>query len=257
MLQKLRLALWCALLAAVTGVAVQAILLLHAATVAARALPAAVSAELQATRSALMGQVAAVRGDIAGQIVSARTDLLGRTERQVADLRTDVMGEVAQFRSIADRRLGDTLGRVDMALAQVDALRADLKPTLENAASITSHANEASAILFRRDALPAQLLGLTGAAKVTLGQTAETMRDIQRATPQMLATWNEIGGNVKATTQASTEASRNTAQVMANFARATKPLPTWARIGLAVAPPIAQLGVSVATTLAVTGKVGK
>ena len=54
MLQRLRLALWCALLAAVTGVAVQAILLLHAATVAARALPVAVSAELQATRSALM-----------------------------------------------------------------------------------------------------------------------------------------------------------------------------------------------------------
>jgi len=85
------------------------------------------------------------------------------------------MAEAAQIRITADRRVGDTLGRVDVTLAQVDALRADLKPTLENAASITAHANEASAILFRRDALPAQLLGLTGAAKVTLGQTAETM----------------------------------------------------------------------------------
>jgi hypothetical protein len=167
------------------------------------------------------------------------------------------MGAVAEIRKAADRRLGDTLGRVDTALGTVNALHDDLKPTLENAAAITAHAKDASAILLRRDALPAQLLGLTGAAKVTLGQTAETMRDIQRATPQMLSTWNEIGTNVKATTEASTEASRNTAQVMANFARATKPLPTWARIGLAVAPPIAQIGVSVATTLAVTGKVGK
>ena len=62
---------------------------------------------------------------------------------------------------------------------------------------------------------------------------------------------------MKATTEASTEASRSTAQMMKNFATATKPLPTWARIGLAVAPPLAQVGVSVATTLAVTGKVGK
>jgi hypothetical protein len=38
-------------LAALTGVAVQAILLLHAATVATRALAAAVSAEIQATRA--------------------------------------------------------------------------------------------------------------------------------------------------------------------------------------------------------------
>ena len=38
-MQRFRLALSCALLAALTGVAIQAILLLHAATVAARALP--------------------------------------------------------------------------------------------------------------------------------------------------------------------------------------------------------------------------
>ena len=95
---------------------------------------------------------------------------------------------------------------------------------------------------------------MTAAAKVTLGQTAETMRDVQRATPRMLSTWDEIGANVQATTQAGTEASRNTAQVMANFARATKPLPTWVRIGLAVAPPVAQVGASVATALALTGK---
>ena len=108
----LKAALVCALLAALTGVAVQAILLLHAATGAARALPGGVSAELQATRSALVAEVAAARGDLASQIESARKDLLGRTERQVADLRTDVMGEVAQIRSVADRRVGDTLGRV-------------------------------------------------------------------------------------------------------------------------------------------------
>jgi len=58
-LLRLRAALWCALLAALTGVAVQAVILLHAATQAARALPGAVSGEVQTTRAVLVAQVAA------------------------------------------------------------------------------------------------------------------------------------------------------------------------------------------------------
>ena len=54
-----------------------------------------------------------------------------------------------------------------------------MKPTFDNAAAITAQVRDASAILLRLDALPDQLLGLTEAAKVTLGQTAETMRDTQ------------------------------------------------------------------------------
>ena len=61
MLYRLRVALGCALLATLTGVAVQAILLLHAATQASRALPGAVSGEIQATRVALVGEIAATR----------------------------------------------------------------------------------------------------------------------------------------------------------------------------------------------------
>lgn len=251
-MHKLKTALICVLLAVLIAVGTSVLLLVRTATAVVAAFPG----EVQATRAALIDQIQATRSDLTNEVASAREDLLGRTERQVSALRGDVIGEVAEIRKAADRRVGEALGRVDTVLATVDALHDDLKPTLDNAAAITTQAKDASTVLLRRDALPAQLLGLTGAAKVTLGQTAETMRDIQRATPQMLATWNEIGTNVKATTEASTEASRNTAQVMANFARATKPLPTWARIGLAVAPPLAQVGVSVATTLAVTGNVG-
>jgi len=53
-MQRPKLALSYALLAALAGMAVQAILLLRAATMAAGALPGAVSGELQATRAALM-----------------------------------------------------------------------------------------------------------------------------------------------------------------------------------------------------------
>lgn len=52
-MQRFKLALSCALLATVVALVVQAILLLHAATAAARALPAAVSGELATTRAAL------------------------------------------------------------------------------------------------------------------------------------------------------------------------------------------------------------
>jgi hypothetical protein len=180
-----------------------------------------------------------------------------RMDAQLTALQTRLFSEVGQTREMLDRRTGDALARVDRAIGTVEALRADLQPTLSNVRDISAHANEASAVLLRRDALPAQLLGLTAATKVTLGQTATTMRIIQQATPELVATAQEIGDNVKETTAASTEASRRTAEVMTNFARATKPLPTWARIGLTVVPPIAQVGASIATTLAVTGKIGK
>jgi ABC-type transporter Mla subunit MlaD len=242
-MQTLKIALSCALLAALGAIAIAMFLLIRTAT----AVVAAVPVEIQATRGALVSEIELTRGALIGEVHSAREDLLGRTDRQVTALRGDVTADLAQIEEAADRRIGDTLGRMDVALGTVNALRGDLKPTLENTAAITAQAREASVILLRRDALPAQLLGVTAAAKVTLGQTAETMRDIQRATP-------EIVDNIKATTEASTEASKNTAQVMANFAKATKPLPAWARVVLAIAPPAVQTGATIVTTLALTGK---
>jgi hypothetical protein len=61
--RQTRLALSCALLAALAGLAVQAILLLRAATVATHALPGAVSAEFRVTRTDLIGQVARCRAE--------------------------------------------------------------------------------------------------------------------------------------------------------------------------------------------------
>ena len=46
--------------------------------------------------------------------------------------------------------------------------------------------------------------------------------------------------SIDAAAKNSADASKQTSVVMANFAKATKPLPTWLRIGLAVAPSAAQ-----------------
>ncbi|HZT29486.1 MAG TPA: hypothetical protein VFA33_06365 [Bryobacteraceae bacterium] len=135
---KLRVALSCALLAALTGVAVQAILLLHAATQAARALPGAVSTEVQTTRAALVGEIAATRRELLAAVNSQAGDAQAKVDRALM---------------ILDRRSGDVLARVDTLLATTNTVvadanaqlatangtlagvREDLKPTLKEAQS--------------------------------------------------------------------------------------------------------------------------
>jgi hypothetical protein len=197
-------------LAALTGVAVQAILLLQAATGAARALPGAVSAEVEATRTVLIAQVAAARGDLTGQIEAARKDLLVRTEREVAGVRTGVLGEVAQIRTTADRRVGDSLVRVDTALGKVDELRGDLQPVLANAATFERHADALTGdVKDSLDDLYFDLKGSVASATVAATSVSQMSMDVRSALPKAINTWQGIGTNVDGIT--------------ANINRLTKP----------------------------------
>lgn len=197
MLYRLRVALGCAMLAALTGVAVQAILLLHAATQAARALPVAVSAEIQTTRAVLVEQVAAARADLTGQIEAARKDLLARTEHEVADLRTGVLGEVAQMRTTADRRIGNSLDRVDTALGEVEELRGDLKPVLANAATLEQHADALTGdVKDSMDDLYFDVKASVASVTVAANSIGQMSTDVKVATPKALATWQGIGTNL-------------------------------------------------------------
>ena len=118
MLYRMRVALGCALLAALTGVAVQAALLLHAATQAARALPGAVSAEIQTTRAALVGEIAATR-----------KELLAAANGQAGE----AQAKVDRALTILDRRTGDVLARVDTALATTGTAVAEANAQLSTA----------------------------------------------------------------------------------------------------------------------------
>ena len=133
-LHRVRGALCCALLAALTGVAIQAALLLHAATRATRALPGAVSAEVQTTRAALVSEIAATRRELLAAVNSQAGDAQAKVDRAL---------------TILDRRTGDALARVDTlfvttgtaateANAQLSTVngtlagvREDLKPALQ------------------------------------------------------------------------------------------------------------------------------
>jgi len=192
----LKTALTCLLLAALTAASVSVLLLVRTAT----AVVATTPGQIQATRAALLAETQAARGDFIGQMESARRDLLGRTERQAAALRGDVMGEVSEIRKAADRRVGDTLGRVDTALGKIEELRGDLKPTLDHSASLTKQVDDAAPLFLDCESNPDCVFNrYVGASKgieraaLNFGQMSA---DVRTALPTGIATWQGIGANV-------------------------------------------------------------
>jgi len=178
----------CALLTALTGLAVCTIQLVRTATATVSALPG----EVSATRAALMAEVQA-----------ARQDVLARSERQAAALRHDVLQEAGEIRETADRRVGDTLARADAALDVAEGLRRDLRPVLD-AARGTLHDADRTVV----DLHP-QFLGLVAASKVTAGETAQTMRDFRNAVPSFIAQGQKISANVDTATSEFSGAATN------------------------------------------------
>lgn len=169
----------CTLLTALTGVAVCTIQLVRTATATIAVLPA----EVSATRAALLAEIR-----------EARKDVLARSDRQVAAMRHGVLAEVAEIRTAADRRVGDTLARADVALGTVDGIRRDFGPVLDAAHDTLHDADRTVADLHP------QLLGLVAASKVTAGETAQTMRSFRDAVPNFIAQGNAIAGNVNTAT---------------------------------------------------------
>ena len=185
----------CALLAASTGLVISTIELVRTATAAVSALPG----EVMATRTALLDEVR-----------EARMDVLTRSERQMAGLRKDVLAEAGAIRETADRRVGDSLERVDAALETAAGIRGDLAPVLV-AAQTTLHDTDRTVA----DLHP-QLLGLVAASKVTAGETAQTMRDFRGAVPSFIAQGQRITANVGTATS-------EFSGVATNLNRLTKP----------------------------------
>jgi hypothetical protein len=203
-MRRLRLALSCALLAALTGLAVQAVLLLHAATGAVRALPMAASAELQATRAALVGQIEATRVDLSAQVEAVRKDLLARADGQLTALQAQSFQQIAATRDAADRRLGDTLSRVDTALGKVEELRGDLRPTLDHAARITKQVDDAAPMFFdcefNPDCVFNRYVGVSKGIEQAAINFGQMSADVRAALPPAITTWQGIGGNVSGIT---------------------------------------------------------
>ena len=185
----------CALLTALTGLAVCAIELVRTT---------------MATVSALPGEVSATRAALVNEVRAARQDVLLRSERQVSALRRDVMAEAGEIRQTADQRVGDTLARADAVLDTAAGLRRDLQPVLDAAQGTLHEADRTVADLHP------QLLGLVAASKVTAGETAQTMRDFRSAVPNFITQGQRISANVNT-------ATAEFSGVATNLNRLTKP----------------------------------
>jgi hypothetical protein len=226
----------CALLSALTGLVMCAIVLVRTATGTVAAIPG----QMDATRAALAAEIQAARHDVIRQVADSRHDLLERTERQAAALREGVLREAGRFREDAGRRVGDTLGRADTALSTAQDLRQDLKPVIDAAQHTLEHADKTVADLHP------QLLGLIAASKVTAGETAQTMRDLRGAVPGFLTQSQAIAGNVQT-------ATLSFSGVADNLNRLTKPKWYDRLLGYALNGAVIYRNLNPITSLTVTG----
>lgn len=191
--------LGCTLLAALTALAVYGCILVRAAAQAVEAIPA----EVHAARMELSGETDAARQDLKSEVDAARRDLLARADGQASALRVQTLAEVDQIRLAADRRLGDTLARVDRALETAEGLRADLKPALDHSAAITAQVNDALPLFLDCDHNPDcvfnRYAGVSKGIERAAGNFGQASEDFRGALPAMLSTWNHIGTDVAGT----------------------------------------------------------
>jgi hypothetical protein len=207
---------------------------------AAAAIPATLLKETAATRVALVG-------DPGPNPLTQR--ILDLANSQLSGLRKDAASQLDALREVADRRVGDSLARVDVALADVGRLREDLAPAIGGAVAIEAHVDRAVVDLHP------QLLGLVAASKVAAGQAATTLRDIQTATPQFIATVQDTAAHADAATEAGVAASKATQQTMENLSTASKPLPLPVRLFFQIAPGAAGIVGGVLESMAATGAI--
>jgi hypothetical protein len=192
----------CVLLAALTVLAIYAVLLVRATTATVSAIPG----EIAATRMALIGEIAGARRDLNVLAKGTQDDL----NSQMTALRKETLAEVAEIRQTADRRIGDTLGRVDGALAHADtalgtveAIRKDMKPVFDHAGSVAAQVDDAAPLFldcdYNQDCAFNRFQGTSKAferAAINFGQMSQ---DVRVALPGFVKNANSLVADSAAT----------------------------------------------------------
>ena len=206
----------CVVCAALAWCAAEAALCLRAW----RGLPAQVASRVDDRIQEAMlradDQISAARVDAVREITRTRREILlrvdnlaSRMDGRVSEIQRDVVGMSA--------RVGD-------AASAATSLLEDARPGIQAWSGLSP-------------SLAANTLGLLAAAKVTAGESAQTMRHVRLATP-------EIVQAIQASAIASQEAAFSAARTSQNLAELTKPGPRWLRwvgIGASVAVPASQV----------------
>lgn len=168
-------------------------------------------------------------------------DAIAMLDRRLASIEQRADARLANAVRASERQIAGAVERADArlfeTLAEVRALRGEAQTAIAEASSLISDARPGvQAWSSLSPQLAANALGAVAAIKVTAGQTAQTMREIERATPDIVA-------SIEASALASQHAAQSAAQTSQNLAEITRPGPRWLRyvgIGLGVAAPAAQ-----------------
>ena len=192
-MKTLRQVLICALLAALTALALAATLFVRAAT----ATVAAVPAEIRLTRAALVHQADAARQDLTHQLAAARVAALELSDRQATALRTGILAQTAGFGGATSRQIGGTLSRIDTALATTTSLERELGPTLRHSAAIAAQIDDSLPMFLDCDHNPDcvfnRYVGVSRGIETAATDVSGMSRDFRRDWPAYLRTWQDIG----------------------------------------------------------------
>lgn len=153
---------------------------------------ATIAREMDATRAALRAETEALRGDLAGQVAAVRGDLRAES----AAWRIDTVTTAQWITDATDARLASIEETLAAKVTEsVAGIRADVRPVLAEAHEALSQTSGTIAVL------RPQALGLIAAAKVTAGDTAQTMRAIKAETPVITQNISRTTDNVERLTR--------------------------------------------------------
>lgn len=136
---------------------------------------AVVHYEAEATRRAALDAIAETRRDLLAEVARWRAD--------TKDLSAETVHKVDARLTAMEADLGAAIRQILAQTGELAAIRSDLHPIL-------SDIGQATSVLSRPDALPAQTLGLVAAWKVTGGEVAQTMREFRKVAPDVAANAN-------------------------------------------------------------------
>ena len=192
-MKTVRQVLVCALLAALTALAVAAIILVRAATATVAAIPV----EILETRAALVAEAHAARQDLDHQIAATRSAALALSDRQATAFRTGLLAQTAGFTDTTSRQFGATLSRIDIALDAATSLETELRPTLRHSASVAAQLDDSLPMFLDCDHNPDcvfnRYVGVSRGIETAAIDVSGMSHDFRRDWPSYLKTWQDIG----------------------------------------------------------------
>ncbi len=228
----MRSILACAALASLCALLIAATACMVVIASAVERIPAKIDAAVVETRSALLGEVTATREELL-----KRVDALGlKADSRLDRIEGELNAQINHTLALADEKLAGTLAVANLALAEVHGLREDVAPILAHSSSIVRQVDEALPLFadcdHNADCAFNRFQGTSKAVEKAAQNFGAMSAEIRADLPHTLAGVDRIVANSDKTSAAS-------AKLMTNLAEASKPLPRWLRIPLAISGALA------------------